>query len=97
MFYHIHIGIYLTAEYDELSDDELRMCLDALRIVKAPGFDNVPIEAYHGSEEATKELFRICQSYVEEHGAHPGEPSARHVRDDTGITEPYACYVIPTS
>ena len=33
----------LTAEYDELSDDELRMCLDALRIGKAPGCDDVPI------------------------------------------------------
>ena len=51
----------LTAEYDELSDDELRMCLDALRIGKAPGCDDVPIEAYRGSEEATKELFRICR------------------------------------
>ena len=51
----------LTAEYDELSDDELRLCLDALRIGKAPGCDDVPIEAYRGSEEATKELFRICR------------------------------------
>ena len=51
----------LTAEYDELSDDELRMCMDALRIGKAPGYDDVPIEAYRGSEEATKELFRICR------------------------------------
>ena len=46
---------------DEHSDDELRMCLDALRIGKAPGCDDVPIEAYRGSEEATKELFRICR------------------------------------
>ena len=52
---------YLTAEYDELSDDELRMCLDALHIGKALGCDDVPIEAYRGSEEATKELFRICR------------------------------------
>ena len=53
--------VYLTTEYDELSDDKFRMCLDALRIGKAPGCDDVPIEVYRGCEEATKELFRICR------------------------------------
>ena len=41
----------LTAEYDELSDDELRMCLDALRIGKAPGCDDVPIVSHNPSTQ----------------------------------------------
>ena len=51
----------LTAEDDELGDEELHKCLEALRFGKAPGCDNVPVEAYCGSVEATKELFRICR------------------------------------
>ena len=52
---------YLTAEHDELSDGEIRMYMDALPIGKAPECDDVPIQAYRGSEEATKELVRICR------------------------------------
>ena len=51
----------LIAEDDELGDEELHNCLEALRFGKAPGCDNVPVEAYRGSVEATKELFRICR------------------------------------
>ena len=49
----------VTAEDDELGDDELHKCPEALRCGKAPGCDSVPVEAYCGSVEATKELFRI--------------------------------------
>ena len=52
---------HLTAEDDELGDDELRKCLQALRCGKAAGCDGVPVEAYRGSVEATTELFRICR------------------------------------
>ena len=51
----------LPAEDDELGDEELHTSLEALRCDKAPGCDNVPVEAYRGSVEATKELFRICR------------------------------------
>ena len=51
----------LIAEDDELSDEELHKCLVALRCGKAPGCDCVSVEAYRGSVEATKELFRICR------------------------------------
>ena len=51
----------VTAEDDELGDEELHKCLEALRCGKAPGCDSVPVEAYRGSVEATKELFRICR------------------------------------
>ena len=51
----------LTAGDDELGDEELHTCLEALRFGKAPGCDDVPVEAYRGSVEATKELFRICR------------------------------------
>ena len=46
---------------DALSEDELRICLNALRSGKATGWDNVPVEAYRGSMHATNELFRICR------------------------------------
>ena len=46
---------------DALSEDELRICLNALRSGKAKGWDNVPVEAYRGSMHATNELFRICR------------------------------------
>ena len=49
----------LPAEGDVLDDDELRVCLKALRSGKATWWDNVPVEAYRGSVEATTELFRI--------------------------------------
>ena len=45
---------------ESLDDDELRLCLRALGSRKATGWDNVPVEAYRGSVEATNELFRIC-------------------------------------
>ena len=51
----------VTAEDDELGDEELHKCIEALRCGKAPGCDSVPVEAYRGSVEATKELFRICR------------------------------------
>ena len=51
----------LTAKDDELSDEELHECLQALRCGKAPGCDTMPVEAYRGSVEAKKELFRICR------------------------------------
>ena len=51
----------LTAEHDELSDAELSTCLNALRSGKAPGCDNVLIEAYRRSDEAKYELFRISR------------------------------------
>ena len=51
----------LTAEHDELSDAELSTCLSALSTGKAPGCDDVPIEAYRGSVTAKNELFRICR------------------------------------
>ena len=38
----------LTAEYATLSDDELKLCLNAFRIGKLPGWDNVPTETYRG-------------------------------------------------
>ena len=49
----------LTAEDDELRDEELRMCHEALGFGKAPGGDNVPVEAYRGSVEETKEMLPI--------------------------------------
>ena len=52
----------LTTEDDELGDEEVNKCLEALRSGKAPGCDNVTVEACRGSVEATKELFRICTS-----------------------------------
>ena len=51
----------LPAEDDVLHDDRLRVCLKALRSGNATGWDNVPVEAYRGSVEATNELFRICR------------------------------------
>ena len=44
---------------DELDEEELHKCLVALRCGKAPGCDSAPVDAYRGSVEATKELFRI--------------------------------------
>ena len=35
-------------------------CLDALPSGKAVGCDNVPVEAYRGSNEAKSELFPLC-------------------------------------
>ena len=46
---------------DALSEDELRICLNALRSGKAAGWDNVPVEAYRGPMHATNELFRLCR------------------------------------
>ena len=51
----------VIAEDDKLGDEELHKCLEALRCGKSPGCDSVPVEAYCGSVEATKELFRICR------------------------------------
>ena len=44
-----------------MNDIELNECLDALRSDKAVGCDNVPVEAYRGSIEAKRELFRLCR------------------------------------
>ena len=49
------------ADDDVLDDDELRVCLKALRSGKATGWDTVSVEAYRGSVEVTNELFRICR------------------------------------
>ena len=51
----------LPPEDDVLDDDELRVCLKAKRSGKATGWDDVPVEAYRGSVEATNDLFRICR------------------------------------
>ena len=51
----------LPAEYEVLDDDELRVCLKALRSGKAMGWDKVRVEAYRGSVEATNELVDICR------------------------------------
>ena len=51
----------LVAEDELLNDIELNECLDALRSDKAVGCDNVPVEAYRGSIEAKRELFRLCR------------------------------------
>ena len=96
---------YLTAEYDELSDDELRMCIDALLIGKAPAWNDMPIEAYRGSGEATTELFRICRLMWNTERIKAKVARGMFVtilnngsRDDYGnIIEPYPCYVIHTS
>ena len=44
---------------DRLSAEELEECLDALKSDKAPGYDNIPVEAYKHSSAAKAELFRI--------------------------------------
>ena len=44
---------------DQLTIAELEECLSALKSGKAPGHDNIPIEAYKHSPSAKQELFRI--------------------------------------
>ena len=51
-----HVAGMRKAEGDELGDEELHKCLEALRCGKSPGCDNVPVEAYRvvgGGDEAT--------------------------------------------
>ena len=94
----------LTAEDDELGDEELHKCLDALRCGKAPGCDNVPAEAYRGSVEATKELFRICRLMWHTERIPPelerGMLVMLHKKGSgttTGTTDQSASCVTPTS
>ena len=44
---------------DRLTIAELEECLSALKSGKAPGHDNIPIEAYKHSPSSKQELFRI--------------------------------------
>ena len=68
----------LTAEDDEFGDEELHKCLEALRCGKAPGCDNVPVEAYRGSVEATKDTVPHLPRHVV-HRTYPAGPRAWHV------------------
>ena len=45
---------------DTLLDSELETALKSLKSGKAPGTDNIPIEAYKYSMSSKNELFRIC-------------------------------------
>ena len=54
----------VTADDDndeEVTEEELEACLRVLRDNKAPGWDGIPIEAYHGSLAAKQELFAIVR------------------------------------
>ena len=46
---------------DNISDEELEDALSSLKSGKAPGSDQVPIEAYQHSQAAKTELFRIVR------------------------------------
>ena len=50
-----------VCEEDLLTDEELLICLNGLSDNKAPGADNLPIEAYKYSTTARDELFRIIR------------------------------------
>jgi len=50
-----------VSQEDHLTDEELLKCLNGLSENKAPGADNLPIEAYKYSLTARNELFRIIQ------------------------------------
>ena len=50
---------HLVSEQDQLSNSELEEALAALKSNRAPGWDNIPIEAYQHSPTAKNELFRI--------------------------------------
>ena len=50
-----------TRESDIPSDDELWFCLKALAKQKATGPDQVPIEAYRASAQATADLFELIR------------------------------------
>ena len=50
-----------VCEEDHLNDEELTTCLNGLSDNKAPGGDNIPIEAYKYSPTAREELFRIIR------------------------------------
>ena len=44
-----------------VQDTRHDQCGNYLQYGEAPGYDIVPVEAYRGPVEATKELFRICR------------------------------------
>ena len=44
---------------DHLHEDELDTCLKGMKDEKAPGWDNLPIEAFKHSQVAKDELFRV--------------------------------------
>ena len=44
---------------DHLHKDELDTCLKGMKDEKAPGWDNLPIEAFKHSQVAKDELFRV--------------------------------------
>ena len=50
-----------VCQEDHLEDEELLSCLNGLSDSKAPGADNLPIEAYKYSPTARDELFRIVK------------------------------------
>ena len=50
-----------VCEEDHLDDEELLNCLNGLSDSKAPGADNLPIEAYKYSPTARDDLFRIVK------------------------------------
>ena len=50
---------HLVSQQDYLSNSELEEALAALKSNRAPGWDNIPIEAYQHSPTAKNELFRI--------------------------------------
>ena len=55
------LGAKFASPDGEFGDEDLHKCIDALPCGKGPGCESVPVEAYRGSVEATKELFRICR------------------------------------
>ena len=46
---------------DNISEKELEDCLRSMKDGKAPGWDNLPIEAFKYSKVAKEELFRIVR------------------------------------
>ena len=50
-----------VSEEDPLTTEELEHCLNGMREGKAPGIDDIPIEAYKYSPTAKAELFRIIR------------------------------------
>ena len=50
-----------VCEEDHIDDEEILNCLNGLSDNKAPGADNLPIEAYKFSPTARDELFRIVK------------------------------------
>ena len=61
------------------ADKELHKCLEVLRCGTAPGCDSVPVEAFHGSLEATNKLIRISVPPRVAHRTHPAGAREWHV------------------